>query len=234
MTQQKSTGRKPGSTGKTKEYLRVLKAAKDERPLQEIFVKYPYILLRQFNGAWNYYTIIPQFGLAGQYIPDFLIISGDSGCWHLYFIELESPKAKVFNKDGKPSRQLATAQRQITDWAMWLSANKDFLIQRLSELLPAWMAKTGGTTPSLLDKRQHIDVGYHIVIGRRMEMSEQDKMRRAYWSPTPYSTGTIVSYDRFLHWFELADKVGSDEKLIKERTIPKRKIDRIRLSYGSA
>ena len=45
-------------------------------------------------------------------------------------IELESPKAKLFNKAGDPSKELNHAIRQIVDWRAWIKKNVDYATRR--------------------------------------------------------------------------------------------------------
>ncbi len=100
-------------------------AAKDERPLQKLFEERPHLLAQHLGGGHGRW-VIPQKRLGSEFVPDFLI--GDRSSigfqWHL--VELESPRARMFTRDGVESAQLKKAQAQISDWRTWIADNLDY------------------------------------------------------------------------------------------------------------
>ena len=78
----------------------------------------------------NVKQIFPKFPLAGELIPDFLLILHDST--HI-FVEIEKPAKKIFNKNGTESAAYRSAFKQLRDFVTWASENLDFLRKRTRE-----------------------------------------------------------------------------------------------------
>ncbi|MFD0001619.1 Shedu anti-phage system protein SduA domain-containing protein [Streptomyces sp. NPDC127178] len=100
-----------------------LNAASDERPLQRFFEDHPGILAQELGA--NCRWVLPQVSLGGRYVPDFLVARLDSGGVGWTLVELESPTAQLFTKDGQPRKELRKGLSQIQDWRTWLIANRD-------------------------------------------------------------------------------------------------------------
>ncbi|MFF4351081.1 Shedu anti-phage system protein SduA domain-containing protein [Streptomyces sp. NPDC001530] len=100
-----------------------LNAATDERPLQRFFEEHPGILAQELGAACRW--VLPQVSLGGRYVPDFLVARIDSGGVRWTLVELESPTAQLFTKDGQPRKELRKGLSQIQDWRDWLTANRD-------------------------------------------------------------------------------------------------------------
>ena len=104
---------------------RCLEGAERERDLQRYLENCPLMLIQHLgggNGRW----VIPQKRLGAEYVPDFLIGNGHSAGFDWTAVELEGPKARLFNKNGDPSATLNHAIRQITDWRAWLKKNQNY------------------------------------------------------------------------------------------------------------
>ncbi|WBC04259.1 Shedu anti-phage system protein SduA domain-containing protein [Micromonospora sp. WMMA1976] len=104
------------------EYRRILDSAEDERPLQRFLERYPAALTGELGMYCRW--VLPQVRLGGRYVPDFLTARLDSGGVKWTAIELESPTASLFNKDGTPSRSLRKGISQIGEWRRWLIDNQ--------------------------------------------------------------------------------------------------------------
>ena len=61
--------------------------------------------------------------MGGKFITDFLLADLSSLSINWEAVELESPKAKLFNKNGDPAHTLNHAIKQIRDWRTWLTNN---------------------------------------------------------------------------------------------------------------
>jgi len=70
---------------------------------------------------------IPKFTLAGELIPDFLLILHDSS---YLFVEIEKPCVRLFDAKGKPTAPFTQAQQQVRDQLKWVEDNKTFLRDR--------------------------------------------------------------------------------------------------------
>lgn len=101
---------------------RTLEAAEDERPLQHLFEQRPSLLAQRMSGGHGRW-VIPQPRLAAEFVPDFLTAQASSIGIEWLAVELESPHATLFKKNGDPTAALTHAIRQITDWRTWLSKN---------------------------------------------------------------------------------------------------------------
>lgn len=100
-----------------------LNAATDERPLQRFFEDHPGILAQELGALCRW--VLPQVSLGGRYVPDFMVARLDSGGVRWTLVELESPTAQLFTKDGQPRRELRKGLSQIQEWRDWLIANRD-------------------------------------------------------------------------------------------------------------
>ncbi len=114
----------------------LLNSSANERAVQTFLKRYPFVIRNALNAwAWNSVHLIPEFSFGGDYIADFLILSADSGAWHAVLIELESPTARPFTKNGNPSRALAKGLAQLEEWSIWLRKNDSLFRDRLSAFL---------------------------------------------------------------------------------------------------
>ena len=95
-----------------------------EEDVQQFLQSHPTILTHYLGGGHGRYCI-PKRSLGGMFIPDFLLADLSSLGLNWYAVELENPKARMFNKNGDPSHSLNHAIRQIRDWRDWLKNNLD-------------------------------------------------------------------------------------------------------------
>jgi hypothetical protein len=77
----------------------------------------------------------PRITVNPDYVADFLILSADSGAWHTVLIELESPTARPFTKNGNSSKALAKELAQIEEWNIWIRKNEALFRDTLSSFL---------------------------------------------------------------------------------------------------
>ena len=102
-----------------------LNGVRNEADMQRFLEDYPRMLIQHISGgrgAW----VIPQKRLGSEHVTDFLIAQKASGGFIWYAVELERPRARMFNMNGDPSSTLNHALRQIGDWRDWLSRNRDY------------------------------------------------------------------------------------------------------------
>jgi Domain of unknown function (DUF4263) len=160
------------------ELAQVLKAAKDEKPLQEFYTKHPYLLAIAFRPhcCW----VFPKARLGGgQHIPDFpdfLYCDKNSLGFEFTLVELESPTMEATNKDESVSHDCHHAVEQILDYRRWLTDN------------------------ALAEQKQFPGIdnrckGY-VVIGRREGRTELEQKRLADFRNQHIE---IASYDRLLY-----------------------------------
>jgi len=98
----------------------LLKRATKEEELQRFLKEHPTLLLNALIG-YRGCVCIPKQKLGLSYVTDFLVAWRDSmGFWWLG-VELESPRAQMFNALGDQSKELTHAINQIQKWRIWLT-----------------------------------------------------------------------------------------------------------------
>lgn len=202
-----------------KEILRILDSTSGERAIHSFLKKHPILVRNAFSRAWNANVCVPEFPLGNDWRADFLLLSANSGFWYATFIELESPKFRLYLKDGTPSKILRVAQRQINDWKDWVRVNEAYLRQRFSIILrdagaaaqcSAGKHRSGET--EILDPNTVISYEFHIVIGRRNSLSADEQKRRARESVF-WGGPEIATYDRLVdraRWLDDAERERSE------------------------
>ena len=142
--------------------------ADDERPVQKYLEAQPTMLVQPLGGGHGRW-VMPQKRLGSEYVPDFMLGEKSSIGFEWTAVELESPRAQLFNKsDGNPSRQLNHAIRQIQDWRSWLTSNQNYADRPISDN-GLGLRNVNGRVPGL------------ILIGRRgTHLRETNARRRQY------------------------------------------------------
>lgn len=106
------------------ELISVIEHSDREEDVQQFLQTHPSILTHHRGGGHDRFCI-PKKNLGGRFITDFLLADLSSLSINWEAVELESPKAKIFNKNGDPSYTLNHAIKQIRDWRTWLTQNLD-------------------------------------------------------------------------------------------------------------
>ena len=144
------------------DYATVLEAAADERPLQEFLASRHGMLSQQLSTSCRWVIALPRLG--AEYVPDFVVARLNSGGLHWTLVELESPRAGLFTRQGRKTRQLDAGTRQVSDWRDWIAANRDY----------AQRPKAAGGLG--LPEIDHSARGL-VVIGRRSAVTDDDRRR---------------------------------------------------------
>lgn len=146
-------------------YVAILEAASDERPLQRHFALHPLLLVQHLHGGHGRW-VLPQKRLGAEYVPDFAIAQRSSSGTEWQFVELQSPRARLFvPSSGRQSQQLDEGLRQVSEWRRWLAANRDYARRPRSEQGLGLRAVTADD-PGLL------------LIGREGQLTDDDRERR--------------------------------------------------------
>jgi len=106
------------------ELISVIEHSDREENVQQFLQTHPNILTHHRGGGHGRFCI-PKKSFGGRFITDFLLADLSSLGINWEAVELESPKAKIFNKNGDPSYILNHALKQIRDWRTWLTKNLD-------------------------------------------------------------------------------------------------------------
>lgn len=180
------------------EYATVLEAAADERPLQEFLASRPGMLSQQLSTSCRWAIALPRLG--AEYVPDFVVARLNSGGLHWTLVELESPRAGLFTRQGRKTRQLDAGTRQVSDWRDWIAANRDY----------AQRPKTAGGLG--LPEIDHSARGL-VIIGRRSKVTADD--RRRLKSITFNERLDVHSYDWLIE--EAAERIQYAARLAPRR-----------------
>ena len=164
----------------------VIDSSSDERPIQDFLRDNPKFLVQALAGGHDRFQIAKQ-KLGSEFVPDFVVAEAHSFGLDWYLVEIESPKAELFRKDGEPRTIIHHAIGQIRDWRTWLASNRDYA-RRARRDHGLGLAGIESQAPGL------------ILIGRRTEFSEKfNEFRRA----TRSENGIVIhTYDWLL---EVAD-----------------------------
>ena len=143
--------------------------------MQKFLESHPDILRDTFNAGSYYPTVFPQFSLAGEYIPDFVMIGHRSSwMWTVDLIEIEPSvlERPLFNKSDQSTGRLRDAEGQVVKWQAWMEKYKNpIFVNKALKMLKergAWNAEpkfynlSDGTW-------QMTNVWYRIIIGRRKD-----------------------------------------------------------------
>jgi uncharacterized protein YjbI with pentapeptide repeats len=150
--------------GAVRSFATILNAAKDERPLQKHLEQHPSLVLACIapnHRGW----VVPQMRLGSEYVADFMACGLTSLGHEWLGIELESPAAAMFLKNGEQSETLRHAIRQIHDWRDWITNNLDYA-RRPRQDSGLGLRDISGEFPGL------------ILIGRRSELDPMTMQRR--------------------------------------------------------
>jgi len=188
--------------------------AGNEQKIQTFLRKNVVIIRNALNAwAWNYVDVLPEFRLGSDYRVDYLIVSAHSGAWHVVFVELKSPRARLFTAKGLPSEALNTVLRQLDDWSRWVNRHESLLRETLARHLardqipsmcsPLDLHTTAET--EIRDPRTVLYKEFHVVIGRREDLRQEDQERRGTYHERGYD---IVTFDRLLDVARKLDEAG--------------------------
>ena len=87
----------------------LIENGREEAPLQEFLEAHPSIVRQAFDGGSYYPTVFPKFSLAGEFIPDFVMIGHRSSwMWTVDLIEIEPSvlERPLFNRADQPTGRL--------------------------------------------------------------------------------------------------------------------------------
>lgn len=158
----------------------IIENSDKEEEVQQFLQSHPTILTHHLGGGGGRYCI-PKKSLGGMFIPDFLIADLSSSGLNWYAVELENPKARMFNRNGDPSRYLNHAVKQVRDWRDWLKNN----LNEASKLKQSKGLGLVGIEPELeclilIGRRRDIDEGL-IDTRRRMNREINGEIHTYDW-----------------------------------------------------
>jgi len=161
----------------------ILESADREEQLQQVLTRIPVLLVQNMKGGHGRW-VIPKKKLGSEYVTDFVIGERHSFGFDWVAVELESPKSRMFTKEGNPTKQLTHAIKQIQDWRAWLKRNQDYAARELVK---------GGLGLTDIDS----NIPGMILIGRRNADDSTDELRRQMVQDLKIK---IHSYDSLVEW----------------------------------
>lgn len=154
---------------------RVIDSAIDESPIRKWFEENPAALVSHLSATCGWLFSRPKLG--AEFVPDFMFCSWDSRGYRWSLVELENPNFASLTGEGSQTAVLTNAVRQILDWRIWLRANVQYAQHELGF--------------------RDLDDGFraHIVIGRRKNMDERERLRYRELSRDGLE---VLTYDRLV------------------------------------
>ena len=150
--------------------LHAMDNAKRERDMQRFLQNHPLLLVQALRGGHGRW-VIPQKRLGSEFVTDFMVAQKSSIGFEWTPIELESTKARLFNKNGDISPGLNHGVRQIIDWRTWLTDNLSYARRPRTE-----------NGLGLVDIDPQAEAW--LIIGRRSTVSEDTRARRNEYGRT--------------------------------------------------
>jgi Domain of unknown function (DUF4263) len=146
-------------------YRKVLDEAADEKPLQKHLANNPLLLIQHLRGGHGRW-VLSQKRLGSEYVPDFVIGAESSSGFEWQFVELQSPRARLFvPSSGRYSRQFDEGIKQIQEWRRWLDDNRQYARNPRSQN-GLGLTDVSGRDPGVL------------LIGREVDLDKNDRQRR--------------------------------------------------------
>lgn len=189
-----------------KEFETFLDSQTGERGISEFLMNRPQILYWTMCGGGGGHCryVLREFPLGSSYVADFVVLNSYSGIWEAMFIELEPVDANLYTRDNNPAKRLATAIKQVDDWAEYCSDHKDLVRADLVRWAKTKdiLGYSGGKRPMnfsgdyLADPASYLKFSFYIFIGRRNAISQDHHRRKAAYSSR--HSIEIASYDRML------------------------------------
>lgn len=191
-----------------------------EREISKFLKNYPFLIFWSFcNTGGHSKYVLHEFPLGSKHKADYVIPFSYSGVWKIHFIELKSPSDLVINKSGRPTLSFNSAIAQIQDWKYYIEKNQ----LQVREDLSNWCIRfdilnwddrtfpiTNYTNDALHDPSSYIQFHFHIIIGRRHNVSKDIRQKmNQYINSYDISVNT---YDRFLDLAEAYDKRKPNSK----------------------
>ena len=182
--------------------LKVLDTASGERQVHSFLKKHDFLVGMAFHSNTHPCGVVSEFKLGAELRCDFLVLSCCSAWWTADFVELKSPNARFYLKDGTPSKALRIANKQIRERKLWTRENEAYLRSRLSDLFERIGLHASGASSipdaatEIRDPRCLLACDFHIVIGRRKRLSAADQRARVQESRD--SGVSIATYERLV------------------------------------
>ena len=133
---------------------------------------------------------------------------------------MEPPNVPLFTRAGIPAQRLAGALAQVRNWKSYVEKNRGIVLKELFKLAEkeAWLWTRwtqNSKLPSIFSPLHlyHPKAGfnwdYHIVIGRRTSLSEEQLEKKAAFHNT--DSVEVMTYDRLIDAAKAWDGIRTKE-----------------------
>ena len=125
-------------------------------------------IMREFNFGHHDIFLFKEFQLGVSYKVDYLLIGRASGGYQFVYVEFESNKGRITNKDGKFGEVPRKGIDQISDWKKWFSKS----YPSLKEVFD----KARNKNSLLPDEFYEMDITrlhYVVLAGRREDFDDE-------------------------------------------------------------
>jgi hypothetical protein len=205
---------KPIVTTMTTPLHQAVEHATGDRPVHRELARRPWVLKDLVVSCCNLCFVISHFKLGDEHEADFVVLHGFSGGWDIHFIELEPPTISPFNREGNFSPRLNHAAGQIRRWKQFEDRpdKRPYLVSQLRDAVVRkdllWhdgREPTDSQRCKLTDPESMLFMHYHVIMGRRGQLSFELMMRKAALART--DGFELITYDRVL---DVYDRQRSD------------------------
>ena len=245
-TYRTAVGPKPTSydayfTKSKDDYVRVLSNAPSELKIQSFLEQHPtFVPGHSTPGASSghfplHCALITQPDLPGvpTFRPDFMWISTNSAAWYPTLIEIESPKKRIFTKQGNVSSDFCHARDQLDQWRTWFDdpANVQQFIKKYR--IPDRMLKRTMRLHRILIYGRRSEFENNHVLTKRVanllpegtEMMSFDRLKQLPFEPAMSVAITVRSRSSGSYeavWIPEVFEIGPDsaERLLSINGIP--------------
>lgn len=164
-----------------------------EREVHEFLERHPAMIPGAFGAVgWSSGhapfpgAVISQPELHGYHRrkPDFMWISKNSSYLNPVLIEIESPRKKIFRKDGSPTAAFTQARNQLAEWKVWFAKpeNQHAFLRAYDIPFP----------------RLKLEPHFVLIYGRRSEFEDNELLTR-HRAELMGDDEILMSFDRLAY-----------------------------------
>jgi hypothetical protein len=174
-----------------------------ERSVLSSLKRNPLVLSQAIGGSVYSNKVVAEFPFGTDYRADFVAMGAYSGGWYVNFVEMEPPSVRVFTKTGVLAKRLNGAVAQVDSWRLFIEKNCPSVLKDLSKFAMT-RELVWGRNGELRDNvgwpiyhpRSHLIWKFHIVVGRRGDLSDEEIERKATYEQ--HHEISVMTYDRLL------------------------------------
>jgi hypothetical protein len=218
MTKKRAAKR---SVVRSKDFKNLLERTKGERDAHSWLEANPDVVPGGIGTVGSGMYVASEFQLGSRYRVDFITLVPFSGGWEIHFVELEAVDARLYTSKKTPSASLARGLTQVEEWDGYFKQNMPQVLRDLSDFMTNNNLRSGNVIKEgiprdntgwhLFDPRACLVINYHVVIGRRSAVSDEER-ERVKSKVGMNQNVRIRSYDAFTDWLENCELVEASRR----------------------